>query len=186
MEKMLKRNEIIAYALDFASYLLSKLENGEINRIILHGSVARGDFDEESDIDLFIDINDIKFEKRIAKLLENYYKTNSYKEWELKGLTNEISLISGKLDSDEWKDLKRAIMNTGIMLYGKYKSDIENIKPDSKRVSIFRKIFGFKIGKKKYPGMAEKINAIQLGKGDILVPIEHTLELKKFFQEKKV
>ncbi|MBS3092147.1 nucleotidyltransferase domain-containing protein [Candidatus Pacearchaeota archaeon] len=197
MEKMLKRNEIIAYALDFASYLLSKLENGEINRIILHGSVARGDFDEESDIDLFIDINDIKFEKRIAKLLENYYKTNSYKEWELKGLTNEISLISGKLDSDEWKDLKRAIMNTGIMLYGKYKSDIEkvkhytifsfeNIKPDSKRVSIFRKIFGFKIGKKKYPGMAEKINAIKLGKGDILVPIEHTLELKKFFQEKKV
>src|SRR3989338_1001180 len=197
MEKMLKRNEIIAYALDFASYLLSKLENGEINRIILHGSVARGDFDEESDIDLFIDINDIKFEKRIAKILENYYKTNSYKEWELKGLTNEISLISGKLDSDEWKDLKRAIMNTGIMLYGKYKSDIEkvkhytifsfeNIKPDSKRVSIFRKIFGFKIGKKKYPGMAEKINAIKLGKGDILVPIEHTLELKKFFQEKKV
>ena len=197
MEKMLRRNEIIAYALDFASYLLSKLENGEINRIILHGSVARGDFDEESDIDLFIDINDIKFEKRIAKLLENYYKTNSYKEWELKGLTNEISLISGKLDSDEWKDLKRAIMNTGIMLYGKYKSDIEkvkhytifsfeNIKPDSKRVSIFRKIFGFKIGKKKYPGMAEKINAIKLGKGDILVPIEHTLELKKFFQEKKV
>ena len=197
MEKILKRNEIIAYALDFASYLLSKLENGEINRIILHGSVARGDFDEESDIDLFIDINDIKFEKRIAKLLENYYKTNSYKEWELKGLTNEISLISGKLDSDEWKDLKRAIMNTGIMLYGKYKSDIEkvkhytifsfeNIKPDSKRVSIFRKIFGFKIGKKKYPGMAEKINAIKLGKGDILVPIEHTLELKKFFQEKKV
>ena len=88
-------------------------------------------------------------------------------------------------------------MNTGIMLYGKYKSDIEkvkhytifsfeNIKPDSKRVSIFRKIFGFKIGKKKYPGMAEKINAIKLGKGDILVPIEHTLELKKFFQEKKV
>ena len=96
MEKMLKRNEIIAYALDFASYLLSKLENGEINRIILHGSVARGDFDEESDIDLFIDINDIKFEKRIAKLLENYYKTNSYKEWELKGLTNEISIILGK------------------------------------------------------------------------------------------
>ena len=194
---MLKRNELTAYAIDFVSYLLSKVENSEINRIILHGSAAREDFDEESDIDLFIDIRDNKSEKRVNKILENYYKTNSYKEWELKGLTNKISIIAGKLDSEEWKDLKRAIMNTGVMLYGKYKADIEkvkhytifsfeNVKPDSKRVSVFRKLFGFKMGKKKYPGLAEKINAIRLGKGDILVPIEHVAELKKFFQEKKV
>lgn len=194
---MLKRNELIAYAMDFTSYLLSKTENSEISRVILHGSVARGDFDEESDIDLFIDVKDKRFEKGISKILENYYKTNSYREWELKGLTNKISIISGKLDSEEWKDLKRAIMNTGIMLYGKYKSDIEkikhytifsfeNIKPDSKRVSIFRKLFGFKAGRQKYPGLTEKIGAIKLGKGDILVPIEHVNELKRFFQEKKV
>ncbi len=55
---MLEKNELIAYASDFVSYLLSKFKEGEINRVILHGSIARGDFDEESDIDLFIDVKD--------------------------------------------------------------------------------------------------------------------------------
>jgi len=177
----MERNEIIAYAMDFASYLVSRSEG--INRIILHGSVARGDFDSESDIDLFVDITDKKSEKKIRIYEENYYKTNSYKEWKLKGVDNEISLIIGKLDSDEWKDLKRAIMNTGIVLYGKYTAEnkeakhyvlfsFENIKPESKRVGLFRKLFGFNAGKKKYSGLAEKFNMRRIGKGTILVPIE--------------
>ena len=191
----MERNEIIAYAMDFASYLVSRSEG--INRIILHGSVARGDFDSESDIDLFVDITDKKSEKKIRIYEENYYKTNSYKEWKLKGVDNEISLIIGKLDSDEWKDLKRAIMNTGIVLYGKYTAEnkeakhyvlfsFENIKPESKRVGLFRKLFGFNAGKKNYSGLAEKFNMRRIGKGTILVPIEHVSELKKYFLMNKV
>jgi len=42
---MPQKNEIIAYALDFVSYLILKIEN--INRVILHGSAARGDFEED-------------------------------------------------------------------------------------------------------------------------------------------
>ena len=191
----MERNEIIAYAMDFASYLISKV-NG-INRIILHGSVARGDFDEESDIDLFIDIFDKKIEKKIKAAEEVYYKTNSYKEWKLKGISNELSLIIGKLDSNEWKDLKRAIMNTGIILYGKYTAEnkdakhyvlfsFENIKPESKRVAFFRKLFGFKIRKKTYQGMADKLNARKIGKGAIVVPIENANQLKQYFKQVKV
>ncbi len=191
---MLKRNEFIAYAIDFSSYLLSKIE--DIDRIILHGSIARGDFDEESDVDLFIDTQK-EIEKKVNKTLENYYKTNKFKEWNLKGIQNHFSIITGELDKKEWKNLKRAIINTGIILYGKYKFNaekvnyytlfsFENIKPDKKRIAIFRKLFGFKIGKKEYPGLIRKINAIKVGKGSILVPTEHVNKLKQYFQEKKV
>ncbi len=189
------KNEYLSYAMDCASYIISKIEN--IDKIILYGSIARGDFDEKSDVDLFIDANDKKISKIIDKIIEDYHKTETFKKWGLKGIQNQFSVIVGKLESKEWKDLKRAIINTGIILFGKYKSNIEkihqytlfsfeNIKPDKKRVSIFRKLFGFKIGKKEYSGLIDKINAIKVGKGSIIVPIEHTNKLKNYFQEKKV
>lgn len=192
---MVKRNELIGFVMDFCSYLLSK--TNAVDRIILHGSIARDDYDEQSDIDLFIDTSEIKLERLVNKILEGYYKTKKFKEWELKGIDNEISVIVGRLDSDEWKDLKRSVMNTGIILYGKYKANIEkinqytlfsfeNMKPDKKRIAIFRKLYGFKVGNKKYSGMIEKINAVRIGKGSVLVPVEQVNELKRFFQERKV
>ena len=190
---MLQGNELIAYALDFVSYLVSK--TSKVDRVILHGSIVRGDFDEKSDIDLFIDTEES--EKKINKIVDNYYKTKKFREWELKGIGNTISVIAGRLDSKEWKDLKRSMINSGIILYGKYKAEaekinqytlfsFENIKPDRKRVAIFRKLFGFKMGKKRYSGMTGKIKAVKVGKGSLLVPIEHTNKLKKYFQEKRV
>jgi len=192
---MKQQNEIMAYAMDFSSYLVSKVL--DINKIILYGSIARGDFDKNSDVDIFIDTKNKKIENKVETILNTYYKTKKFKEWELKGIKNKISLITGNLDSKEWKDLKRSIINTGILLYGKYKSDMEkvnqytlfsfeNIKPDKKRISIFRKLFGFKVGEKTVPGVIEKIDAIKIGKGCLLVPIDYVNELKKYFQEKKV
>ena len=104
---MFKRNELIAYAVDFSSYLLSKSESVEM--IILFGSVARGDFDDESDIDIFVDIDEKK-EKSIKAILDDYYKTKKYNEWKLKGIDNDISLIIGRVDSEEWKDFEPRTM----------------------------------------------------------------------------
>jgi hypothetical protein len=115
----------------------------------------------------------------------------------LKGVKNEISAIIGKLDSEEWKNLKRSIMNTGIVLYGKYKSEaekvnhyvlvsFENIKPDKKRVLVFRKLFGFKVNNKRYDGLVSKVNAVKVGKGSILVPIEHFSKIRDYLKEKKI
>ncbi|MBU3913179.1 MAG: nucleotidyltransferase domain-containing protein [Nanoarchaeota archaeon] len=188
------KNELIAYALDAASYLVSRVE--DIDRIILHGSAARGDFDEESDVDLFID-SDKKMGKAVDKTLESYKDTRKFREWQLKGVKNEISAITGKLDSEEWKDLKRSIINTGIILFGKYKAEaervnhyvlvsFENIKPDKKRVSVFRKLFGFKVNDKRYEGLAKKINAVRVGKGSILVPIESFSKIRDYMKEKKI
>lgn len=192
---MQEKNKLIAYALDFISYALSKTEN--INKIILHGSVARGDNNEESDIDLFFDSNDKKLEKKIKKIIEDYYKTKKYNEWKLKGIENPFSIIVGKLESDEWKDLKRAIINTGIILYGKYKGDIEkinqyvllsfeNIKPERKRVVVYRKLFGFSNGKDKYAGEVEKAGGVRIGKGVIILPVENMEKIKEYLKIKKI
>ena len=88
-------------------------------------------------------------------------------------------------------------MNTGIILFGKYKSEVEkvnhyvifsfeNIKPNKKRVLVYRKLFGFKQGKKEYKGLADEIKAIKIGKGALLVPIEHANELKKYLHNIKI
>src|SRR3989344_5155509 len=97
-----------------------------INRIILHGSVARGDYVEDSDVDLFVDAKK-NIEKEVNKALENYPKTKKFQEWKFKGIENEISIIIGNLESREWRDLKRSMMNTGIILFGKYKPEVEKV-----------------------------------------------------------
>ena len=192
---MIKRNELIGYALDYVSYLISQLE--EIGRVILFGSVARGDFDEKSDIDIFIDTKNKKLESKILRLTENFYKTEKAKAWRLKGVSMLFSTVVGELDSYEWKDLKRAMLNNGIVLFGKYKDVSEkiyfytlfsfrDIKPESKRVGIHRTLFGFRIGSTKYTGLLEKYSITWLGKGVIAVPVEHALEIKKLFKEKKI
>jgi predicted nucleotidyltransferase len=192
---MNKRNELISYALDFVAYLINKVEG--IDRVILFGSVARGDFDEESDVDLFIDTKNKKLESKILRGNNNFEKIEKAKRWKLKGVNNPFSCIVGELDSEEWKDLKRGMINNGVILYGKYKAvseriyqytlfSFEGIKPESKRVGIYRKLFGFKAGKKRYPGLVEKYDLIKLGKGNIAVPVERALELKTFFRKRKV
>ncbi len=191
---MLKRNELIGYAMEFSSFLVSKVK--EIDKIIVYGSVVKDEFDENSDIDLFIDASD-KFENKIKKSLEDFYKTENYKKWKFKGLDNEISLIVGRIDSEEWKELKRAVITNGITLYGRFSSDIdenkgyalfsfENISPESKRVSIYRKLFGFKLGKKKYVGIIDELNGKRIGKGVVIIPLENSQKLKEILKRKKV
>lgn len=195
MQQETSRNERIAYAMDFASYLIARAEG--IDRVILHGSIARGDFDEKSDVDLFIDTKSKNTEKRIQKLTNDYYKTEKYKHWSLKGIISEFSLIVGALDSPEWKDLKRAMLITGIILYGKYTAasekthqytlfSFEKIKPESLRVVLYRKIFGFTQGKKYYPGLAEKLHVVRIGTGSLLVPAAHVRVFLEYFRSKKI
>ena len=192
---MQKRSELISYAMDFSSFLIRKVDN--INSIILHGSISRGDFDDESDIDLFIDTTNKRLEMDVKKIKEEYYKSENYRKWKLMGVEREISLIVGDLKSKEWSDLRRAMTTTGIILYSKFKSDIEevnqyvlfsieNVKPDKKRVAIHRKLYGFTSNKKKFSGIIDEIRGVKLGKNIILVPMEHSQKIKDYLKSKKV
>ena len=189
----MEKNKLISYAMEFSSFLV---RNCEVDKIVLYGSVARGDFGEGSDIDLFVEA-DGKNERKIHRLIQDFYKTEVARNSKLKGIENNISVIVGRLGSKEWKDLNRAILNSGIVLYGKYKSNVEksdsyslfvfeNIKPDKKRIAVFRKLFGFRVGKKSYPGLVNDLKGIKIGKGSILIPLESSMKIKDYFREKKI
>lgn len=191
----MNRSEIISYAMDFASYLLLKVDG--IDRILLFGSVPRGDFDDASDVDIFVDTKIKNIQKRIDKNTEDYYQTRKFKEWQMKGIEKDFAVISGDLESDEWKDLKRAILSNGLLLYGRFTGNtdnlrqfslfsFENIKPEKKRVALFRALFGFIAGKKRYDGLIIRIGGKRISKGSMIIPAQKSRELIEYFHKKKI
>ena len=193
------RYELIAYAMDFASFLIQKVkENDKINNIIFFGSAARGEAEKSSDIDIFVDLvkEDSNLEKDIQYCLDRFFESTKYKDyWKLLGIRNEIKLMIGELD--KWKSLKPSIIANGILLYGKYKPEIkdgkhttffiwENIKPNSRRVLFNKQLFGFKQGVRFYEGLIQKYKGERLGKGCILVPLDKAIIFHNHFKKYKV
>jgi len=119
-----------AYASYFVSYLLSNFKDIEnIKKIILFGSVARNEASKDSDIDLFVEIKkeSKKFSEELQKTIEDFYKSREALIFKTKGIDNKINIITGNIDN--WKDLKKSIESTGILLYGKYlPSKVEGLK----------------------------------------------------------
>jgi len=188
----MERNKLISLALNFTSFLLDQIE---ISSVILFGSVAKNTFDKESDIDLFIE-TDKKNENKIKNILELYKRTKEYEKFKLDGIENELSIKCGNLN--EWKDLKRSIISSGIVLYGNYQGKPEKLKHKllfslnmgnferAKKIKVWRKIYGYKqkIGKKVYisRGLAEK----KLGRGVFLVSIENLQEVVDYLIKNKI
>lgn len=197
MRGLIRKNLLIAYAEDFASYLLSEryLENYEIRNIILYGSVARGDFKKDSDIDVFVDVDtDERLKGYVKNTIKNFYDSLWFKKWKRLGIKNPISCLVGRIE--EWKDLERSIISNSIVLYGSYKPQIkgkvmslfsiEGVKPESKRVFTNRKLFGYKRYGKKYLGLVEIYKGEKIGRGCFLVPIESSQKILQFLRKNKI
>lgn len=188
----------MAYAQDFVSYLLMEkyMENYEVRNIILYGSVVRGDFTKNSDVDIFIDVDtDENLKDLVKTTTTNFYGSLWFKKWERLGIRNTISCLSGRLD--EWKDLERSMISNGKVLYGNYRPEtktgklvglfyVESVKPESKRVFINRKLFGYKRYGKKYAGLVRRHDGEKVGRGCFLVPMEFTQQILQFFRQNKV
>jgi len=193
----MKKENLIAYASAFISFLLDNESSSSIKNIILFGSVARGDFDNESDIDIFID-SDKNIERDVEKTLKMFIGSEIQKRWMLKGLKHEISLKVGSLE--EWK-LKRSIISDGIMLYGKFKQIPDKvdyyslISPSfsklkrSQKVAIWRKLYGYKqkVGSKSYEskGIVDKLKGKRIETG-IIVPAGSDKEIIDFLNKEKI
>ena len=193
----MKREDLIAYSASFVSLLLEEPITKYIDAIILFGSIVRGNFDEESDIDMFIDTKK-DIEKEVQRTLMLFRKSMTQKKWELKGVKNELSIKVGEVK--KW-GLKRDILSDGIVLYGKYKAVPENveyyllIKPSfkkfskGKQVKIWRKLYGYrqKVGKKIYnsPGLIENTGGKRLENG-LIVPMKNKKQVVEFFNKLKV
>jgi len=190
--KILK-SELIAYALAFTSFIISKIKTTDI---ILFGSSVRGEADENSDIDIFINIkeDEEKIKKIVDKELNKFYKSKIAEVWNLKNIKNPIKIHIG--DIDKWK-LKRSIISEGIVLYGRYKESPENmegftyfkvepIKDITIRNFILRKLFGRIEKNYTVKGFIEEFNGKKLSSLSFLIPINKSHEIIELLSKNKI
>lgn len=192
-------SKLVSYAMDFASFLVQKTKfNDKIKNIVLFGSAARGEASADSDIDIFVDVieENKKLEEDIKKCLEDFLGSAKYTHyWKMLDVKNEIKLTIGILK--DWKQLQSSIIANGITLYSKFKTQVkegtyktlfvwENIKPNSKRVLFNKQLIGYKQQKHFYKGLIQKYGGERLGKGSILVPLEHSNIFHDFFKKNKI
>ncbi len=195
----MNRLEVVAYAQSFVSFLLkSEIEEADIKEIILFGSVARGEFDKKSDIDIFIDIADEKNANKIQKIVGKkaglFCKSKAAEVWLQKGIKNEISCKVGVLK--KWK-LERSIISDGITLYGKYKQlpkelkqhcffSFEPISDITKRNRVVRELFGRKEKGFESEGLIKKINGKTISARGFIVPAQCSGDIIKLFGREKI
>lgn len=195
----MQRNELVSYAMSFAAFLLRESHVSEnISKIILFGSVARGDFDKESDVDIFVDTN--LQDRIIQKQLDLFNKSKIKEIYNLKGIKNEIVLKIGSLD--KWRGLRESIAEDGIALYGKYEEKPKQLnhftlfrisvekRIFSSKVRIWRKLYGYKqkVGEKVYEskGLLQGLSCVRLSNGIFLAPFAHRQKIIDFLDKNKV
>lgn len=190
--------ELISYAADFVSFFIQNTKNLEkIKSIILFGSAARGEATKESDIDIFIDILDgeKEIQKECGKIIAEFFDSVKFKKyWKLLNTENDINVIAGKIEG--WK-LKDTMLGNAIILYQYYAPKLEggrskailtweNIKPNSRRVMLNKKILGYNHYGKFYKGLLQEYEAKKIGANVIIINIENLNIFLKMFHKFKV
>lgn len=197
------KNETLSYAYDFVHFLAGRM-NDNAKGIILFGSVARGDFDRESDVDIFIDTPEKKAKevRKAVDAAQNEFEIYSRRTWKLQGVDMPIKCIVGDINSKKWSALKREIISSGIILYGRYKElpqelrhcfifsfSLANLKYKN-QVSAIRKIYGYstKKGRKTYrhAGILDGIMGEKLNPSVVMAPAEGYKKLFDFFRKNRV
>ncbi|MEK6921352.1 MAG: nucleotidyltransferase domain-containing protein [Nanoarchaeota archaeon] len=201
----MKKTDIISYIYDFISQISENaIIFDEMKAIILFGSVARGDFDKNSDIDLFLDMNDEKLENKIQEQIKKELRTfeiRCEKSWYIKGVHLPIKIIVGNIQNSRWEILKENMESYGLILYGELKNtafllrhhalisfDIGHLHQNQK-MAFLRELYGYSTTKKKKiyttPGIVEKLNGTKVGTNVLLLPFEHVSEIRTFFRKHK-
>jgi len=187
-----------SYANYFTAYLLDNAkETSNIIRIVLFGSVAKGEQGKESDLDIFIEVKKKtkRFEDEIKTIEEKFYSSRESLLFKSKGVNNKFSIKIGKLE--EWQDLYRSIASTGIVLYGPYEarelpSGVKNYiifywdKIGKNRGSFLNKVYGFKVQGRAYSGLLQKYQGQKLGKSCILLLVQYKADIFNLIKEHKV
>ncbi len=190
--------DMLSYTMNFVSFLVDNIDEKDlenIKSIVLFGSVARKSTHKESDIDLFVDvIKQNNIEKKIDKIKEDYFESEKFKKWHLRGIDNAINIIVDRMD--KWGDLNLSIVSDGISLYSKYTKNIkgeqkviiywDKISPESKRVSISKKLYGYSYKKSKYKGLIELTNSIKLSSNCIISNLENAKKIVSMIRESKI
>lgn len=157
----------LARAVDFVSFVLLNISKSELNFIkqIL--------FFENK---IFIDVERKETKEKLMKLIKQYHYP--------------INCSIGPLEKQKppTKALVLYAPYTKRPKEGKRKFLIswEVIKPDSKRVLLNKRLFGYTHTGKFYPGLLQKYKAEKLGKGCISVPVSASQLFLELFNEMKI
>ncbi len=196
-------SELIGYAYDFVSYLTSKSfwDKANIRQIILYGSVARGDAEKSSDIDMFVDTSEPKeaLEKQIHNAEDLFYKSDRIKKWKLKGISNELSIIIGDLSGKAWDDLRDTISIYGITMWARFQAAPSGERQRSiifswsgegatkqSQVNLCRRLYGYTVVGKHYQGALDKLGGKKLANGAVLVSAEYSNKIRKILRDLKM
>ncbi|MBU0898403.1 MAG: nucleotidyltransferase domain-containing protein [Nanoarchaeota archaeon] len=196
---------LFPYIYDYISVLFENIEiKRSVKKVILFGSVARGEFDKESDIDVFLEVSSSLVEKteNLVRKSEKRFSLISEKKWIPLRIKNPIKTIVGDLEEPRWKELKLEIISYGITLYGKFESLPEKLShhalftyslsglPQKRKMKFLRTFFGYRIKKKtklyEQIGIVEEIGGKKLGSNSILIPLEKSRDVQKFFNNFKI
>ncbi len=191
------QSKILAYASTFVTYLIRTMREDikHIDGIILYGSVAKGEASAESDVDIFVNAKNEKLSEKVENIVGGFIDSREAALYKIEGIGNEINVKVGELQ--KWESLHHSIMNSGIVLWQKYKAEK---KPSEARHSFIffwdrigknrgaflNVLYGYTIGKKKYGGLVQKKGGMRTGKSSILVPAEYQEEFIMLFKKYKV
>lgn len=146
--------------------------------------MARGDFNEKSDIDVFLETGraDVeRIERSCKRSLRKFCGSKEFEKFRLRGIKNEIKPIVGVLE--EWKSLEESVKKDSVVLFSvstlrrgekNFLVVIEPIKDVKKRNKVIRYLFGRKEKIFKKKGMVEALG------GKILTPRSFLIKSKDF------
>ena len=200
------QNTIVAYVYDFLSVCIELKGMAEkVENIILFGSVARGDFDKESDVDIFIDIAHLDEKKQVEELVSKaivIFEAKARKTWNLRKIELPVKPIVGKLAEEKWSDIKYEIDSSGIFLFGRYRELPEKLQPyalisyslrtlkQSKKMQFLRKMYGYKTkkGKKIYEGkgIVAEIGCRKMTTNQIMIKTENAKKVLEIIKDFKI
>ena len=192
----MKRADLIGYAHAYLSFVLPRLKT-PVKEIILFGSVARGDFGSESDVDLFfngITEDEAKKLERELRTLQRLFAASKIQElWKQKGITNAIAVKAGVLE--HW-ELKGSLLADGLMLHGKYVGKIAGeghmlfslpaIKNLAKRNKIVRALFGREEKTFKKKGLVPERGGTKISPTVFMVPLQFSPEIISLLRKEKI
>lgn len=166
--------------------------------VILYGSLARGEYDARSDVDLLLIFeNESSREEAERRVSESVIKLGHR-------LEPQCYSLDGLKQAD--KSFLREVFRDSVQLYGTIKipsaSTLLGLQParivrisvdelsNIKKVKFSQALYGrySRVGKKRYVyrGLLRRLGGQQLGKGVVEIPENSWIELKSFLDEWKV
>ena len=194
----MNQQDLVALAHDFLSTVFSKVALSKIRRVVLFGSVARNEFDKDSDLDLFIDSIE-HIEPEISSALRSFNAARR-RVWDLKGVTIPVKVTTGVLEKPAWENLRMELGDHGIVLHSRFSTapvlkehilvnySMDNLTQPVK-MRLLRRLYGYTIKKdgKTYPqqGIVSKEGGLRIGQNVFIIPIGSKKKIEAVLQETK-